>query len=409
MRKLTGKASDRALGCVLLGLIFSCCAGPREEIEVGRVAPVTVEPAMVRVGRVGSPDLSDDLPRESLEEAVRGSLAYYARLDPNKPVPFGRDSYTVKDMQRLLQQFLELLDEDLDGKARRNAMNDRFFVYRGGGKEKEVRFTGYYEPILYGSRLPGIDYTVPIYSVPADLITADLGLFRSSLEGVRIVGRYKEGTLVPYYSRHEIDRLEVLSGRGYEIAWVQDPVDAFFMQIQGSGKILLPDRSVLYLHYAAGNGRPYRGVGNLLVGKGEIKDDEKSLRVIRNYLKSHPEESASIMDYNESYVFFEVVSEGPLGSLGARLTPGRSIAMDTDLYPRGALAYIETEAPVIGEDGRPTSWKPIRRFVLVQDTGGAIRGPNRGDVFWGEGEEAGKQAGWMNRPGNIHFFAPKPR
>lgn len=408
MSQRTGKASSRAFGYMLLGLIFSSCAAPKEEVEVRRVPTVTAEPAMFRVGRVGSADLSDDLSRESLEEAVRMSLAYYARLDPTTAVAFGKDRYTVKDMQRLFQQFLDLMGEDLDGKARRRAMNDRFFVYRGGGSEKEVRFTGYYHPVLYGSRLPGIDYTVPIYSVPADLITADLGLFRSDLEGIRIVGRYKKGALVPYYSRHEIDRLEVLSGRGYEIAWVQDPVDAFFMQIQGSGKILLPDRSVINLHYAAGNGRPYRGIGNVLVGRGEITEDEKSLWAIKRYLKFHPEERASIMDYNERYVFFEVVSEGPVGSLGVRLTPGRSIALDPDLYPRGALAYVETEAPVIGEDGRPLSWTPIRRFVLVQDTGGAVRGPHRGDVFWGEGEEAGRQAGWMNRPGKIHFFAPKP-
>jgi membrane-bound lytic murein transglycosylase A len=408
MTKSTGKAVDRALGIVLLGLILACCAAPKEEIREKRVPPVPAEESMVRVGKMSSPDLSDGLPRETLIQAVRKSLGYYARLDPNQPVSFGKDRYTVKAMQRMLHQFLELLDENLDGKAKKKAMFERFVVYRGGGREKQVAFTGYYEPVLYGSRLPGIDFAAPIYRVPADLITVDLGLFRSNLQGIRITGRYKEGTLVPYYTRHEIDRLGLLNGKGYELAWVQDPVEAFFLQIQGSGRIILPDRSVLHVHYAASNGRPYRGIGNLLVERGEISADEKSLWALRRYLQSHPGEQASILDYNESYVFFEVVPEGPLGSLGLRLTPGRSIAMDLDLYPRGALAYIETEVPVIGEDGRPVAWAETRRFVVVQDTGGAIRGPSRGDIFWGDDEEAGNQAGWMNRPGKIYFFAPKP-
>jgi membrane-bound lytic murein transglycosylase A len=409
MTTLTGKAVDRACGIVLVGLILVCCAGPKEEIEEQRVLPVAAELSMVRVGKTSSSDLSDGLPRETLVQAVRKSLAYYARLDPNRPVYFGKDRYTAKGMQRMLQQFLELLDENLDGKAKKNAMCERFSVYRGGGREKQVHFTGYYEPVLYGSRLPGIDFTAPIYRVPADLITVDLGLFQNNLKGTRIAGRYKEGTLVPYYTRHEIDRLGLLNGRGYELAWVKDPVEAFFLQIQGSGKIILPDRSVLNVHYPASNGRPYRGIGNLLVERGDIPADEKSLWALKRYLQSHPGEQASIMDYNERYVFFEVVPEGPLGSLDVRLTPGRSIAMDLDLYPQGALAYIETEVPVIGGDGRPVAWEQTRRFVLVQDTGGAIRGPSRGDIFWGDDEEAGTQAGWMNRPGKIYFFAPKPQ
>jgi membrane-bound lytic murein transglycosylase A len=397
------------VGFGFVALVLASCAAPREEIEEPLEAPPTVEESLVRTGKLSVADLSDDLPRATLKEAVDKSLAYYARLDPNKPVLFGKDRYTVRDMQAMLQQFLKLLDEPLDGKGIKDAMRERFVAYRGGGRTKEVQFTGYYEPVLYGSRLPGLDYTVPIYRVPSDLIKADLGLFRKNLEGIRIVGRYREGTLVPYYTRHEIDRLGLLNGRGYEIAWLQDPVDVFFLHIQGSGKIILPDRSVLHVHYASGNGRAYRGIGNLLVGEGAIPAEEKSMWAIKKYMKANPAEQAAIMDYNESYVFFEVVPGGPLGSLGVRLTAGRSIAMDPACYPRGALAYIETEVPVMGEDGRPVSWETIRRFVLVQDAGGAIKGPNRGDVFWGDAEDAGLEAGWMNRTGKIYFFAPKSR
>jgi len=409
MRRLTGRAVGRIVGFGFVGLILASCAAPREEIEDRREPPTAVEESLVRAGKLSVPDLSDDLPRATLEEAVKKSLAYYARLDPKKPVRFGKDRYTVRDMQTMLHQFLEVLDEPLDGKEIRDAVRERFVAYRGGGRTKEVRFTGYYEPVLYGSRLPGLDYTVPIYRVPADLIKVDLGLFRKSLQGTRIVGRYREGTLVPYYTRHEIDRLGLLNGRGDEIAWLQDPVDVFFLHIQGSGKVILPDRSVLHVHYGAGNGRPYRGIGNLLVGEGAISAEDKSMWAIKKYLKANPAEQAGIMDYNESYVFFEVVPGGPLGSLGVRLTAGRSIALDPACYPRGALAYIETEVPVIGEDGRPTSWETVRRFVLVQDAGGAIKGPNRGDIFWGDAEEAGLQAGWMNRIGKIYLFAPKAR
>jgi membrane-bound lytic murein transglycosylase A len=409
MSGLTGRTVVRIIGFGFVGLILASCAAPGEEIEERRAPPTAVEESLVRAGKLSVPDLSDDLPRATLKEAVERSLAYYARLDPKKPVHFGKDRYTVRDMKAMLNQFLALLDEPLDGKAIKDAMRERFVAYRGGGRTKEVRFTGYYEPVLYGSRLPGLDYTVPIYRVPDDLIKADLGLFRESLKGTRIVGRYREGTLVPYYTRHEIDRLGLLNGRGYEIAWLQDPVDVFFLQIQGSGKVILPDRRVLHVHYAASNGRPYRGIGNLLVGQGAIPAEDKSMWALKKYLKSNPSEQAGIMDYNESYVFFEVVPGGPLGSLGVRLTAGRSIAMDPDCYPRGALAYVETEVPVIGEDGRPVSWETVRRFVLVQDAGGAIRGPNRGDIFWGDDEDAGMQAGWMNRTGKIYLFAPKVR
>lgn len=407
MSGLTGRAVGRIVGFGFVGLILASCAAPKEEIEEQRVPPTAMEESLVRAGKLSVPDLSDDLPRATLKEAVKRSLAYYARLDPKKPVHFGKDRYTVRDMKAMLHQFLALLEEPLDGKAIKDAIRERFVVYQGGGRKKKVRFTGYYEPVLYGSRLPGLDYTVPIYRVPGDLIKADLGLFQESLKGTRIVGRYREGSLVPYYTRHEIDRLGLLNGRGYEIAWLQDPVDVFFLHIQGSGKVILPDRRVLHVHYAAGNGRPYRGIGNLLVERGSISAEDKSMWALKKHLKSNPAEQARIMDYNESYVFFEVVPGGPLGSLGVRLTAGRSIAMDPGCYPRGALAYIETEVPVIGEDGRPLSWETVRRFVLVQDAGGAIRGPNRGDIFWGDDEDAGMQAGWMNRTGKIYFFAPK--
>ncbi len=393
---------------VLLVLLAVGCAGPgKGKVAEEEVAPREGGGGIRKAGRFGLPSFSDDLSPAGLEEAVRKSLEYYAGLDPDSPVDFGKDRYRVKDLQRSLQDFLGWVRGGLGSAEKKKAIRKAFRIYQGGGSKGEVLFTGYYEPSLPGCRLPGLECMVPIYGVPRDLVTVDLGLFRRDLKGMRIVGRYRGGRLVPYYSRHEIDRLGVLKGKGYEIAWVRDPVEAFFLHVQGSGRILLPDGEVLHVHYAASNGRPYRGIGNLLVRAGKIRKEEKSLWALKRYLKSRPGERDRLMDYNESYVFFEVVSDGPIGSLGVRLTPGRSLALDPAYYPRGALAYIETEVPVLGDDDRPVSWKRVGRFVLVQDAGGAIKGPARADLFWGHGDKAGAEAGWMNRPGKLYFLAPK--
>jgi membrane-bound lytic murein transglycosylase A len=212
--------------------------------------------------------------------------------------------------------------------------------------------------------------------------------------------------LVPYYSRQEIDRLGLLEGRSLEIAWVADPVEAFFLHIQGSGKILLPDGGYLRVHYAVSNGRPYRSVGRLLVDTGRISRGQASASSIMDYLKAHPEGRDPLMDYNERYVFFEETKEGPLGNLNILLTPGRSLATDQRLYPPGVLAYVETEVPVVDSNGRFVEWRSMGRFMVNQDTGAAILGPNRADIYWGSGESAGRQAGFMHSQGRLYFLAP---
>jgi len=383
------------------------CTGAREGVADGSSGMTVPESAMQRIYGWSVPDLSDDLPLEGLLEAVRGSMEFYEGQDRNLAYRFGKDLYKASELKTSLQNFITLMEQTGYQDERRKLIKDRFHLYRAGDKQKKVLFTGYFEPVLYGSRLPGIDSMVPVYGVPSDLITVDLSKFMPEEKGKRLIGRYQGGTLVPYYTRYEIDRLGILSGRGYEIAWVQDPVEAFFLQVQGSGKIIFPDGSVVHVHYAANNGRPYRSIGELLTRTGKIPGEQMSMHALKAYLKAHPEELERTLDYNQRYVFFEEVPTGPLGSTGVPLTPERSLATDPKVYPPGALVYVETEVPVLGDDGMPARWQRIQRFVLNQDAGGAIRGPGRADLFWGSGETAGQVAGWMNRAGNMYFLAPK--
>jgi membrane-bound lytic murein transglycosylase A len=192
-----------------------------------------------------------------------------------------------------------------------------------------------------------------------------------------------------------------------EIAWVEDSIDLFFLHIQGSGLIRLPDGALLSVGYAAQNGRPYRSIGRLLIDRGEVPREEMSMQRLRRYLNDNPQARVEVFNTNESYVFFRVLQGGPLGSLEVPVTPGRSIATDARLFPKGAMVLIQTEIPRIDGDGRLAGWRPITRFALNQDTGGAIRGLQRADIYFGSGREAAGLAGYMNRPGKMFFLVAK--
>ena len=242
---------------------------------------------------------------------------------------------------------------------------------------------------------------------PDDLITADLGLFRDSLKGEKVVGRVDGKSFVPYFSREQIEG-GALAGRGLEAAWCSDPVDIFFMQVQGSGVLAYDDGVRVHANYAGANGRPYRSIGKLLIDQGISSRDEMSLAFLKKYLKEHPEESDAVMDYNESYVFFRLEDDGPYGCLGVPVTGERTIATDKRLYPPGALAFIDTEAPLPLPDGS-VGWGPYRGFVMDQDTGGAIKGPGRVDIYFGSGEQAAFRAGYMKRKGRLYYLAGRKR
>ena len=261
----------------------------------------------------------------------------------------------------------------------------------------EGLFTGYYEPLLQGSLSPGGVYTTPLYAKPDDMITVDLGLFVDDLEGRQVTGQLEGGKLVPYHDRTEIDA-GALAERNLEIVWVDDPVDAFFLHIQGSGRVQLENGGEMRVGYAGQNGHAYFAIGRELVARGALTKEEVSLQTIREWLLAHPDEAFDVMGMNASYIFFrELEGPGPIGSQGVPLTPERSLAVDRDFIPMGVLLWVDTTLP---------DNAPYRRLMVAQDTGGAIKNPVRGDIFFGAGARAEDLAGHMRQQGRMWLLLP---
>jgi membrane-bound lytic murein transglycosylase A len=254
-----------------------------------------------------------------------------------------------------------------------------------GRSDGSVLLTGYHEPVIDASDRPSAEYTVPVLGLPAD--------FSGGWRDLR------------YLSRADIEAGQ-LGAAARPLAWARDPIDVFFMEVEGSGTLRFPDGREVRVGPAATNGRPYRSIGRLLIDEGRLTEETVSMQSIRTWLKENPSERARVLRYNQSVVFFRRLDGPPLGSLGVPLTPARSIATDARIFPAGGLAFIRTERPLRLPDGRVV-WSPISRFVLNQDTGGAIRGPGRVDVFWGRGGAADLAASEMKQLGDLYFLVPK--
>lgn len=353
--------------------------------------------------------IGDDLDPESLDSAIRQSLDYLRKLPPDRVVGEQPRPLTAKEVSDSLLAFTKLLESWHCMECLAREINTRFDLLASSAEPElsKILFTGYYQPVLQGSLAPSEKFRYPIYAKPADLITAERVRLTPKMAVDKIFGRAEGEQFLPHYSRREIDEAGSLGGLGLEIAWVEDPVDLFFLHIQGSGIIQLADGNNLHVGYAGQNGRPYRSIGRMLIDSGKVSREEMSMQKLRQYLNDHPQERNEIFAYNESYIFFRVNPEGPLGSLDVPVTAGRSIATDGRLFPKGALALMQTEVPIIDGTGGLTGWKPVVRFVLNQDTGGAIRGPQRADYYFGTGERAGGLAGYMNRPGRLFFLVFK--
>jgi len=297
------------------------------------------------------------------------------------------------------------LIDPADDAASRRFFEKAFLPFRlANNADPTGLFTGYYEIELRGSRRREGGFTTPLLRRPPDLVMVELGLFRPAWRGERIAGRVENGQLKPYASRREIER-GALAQRGLELFWVDDPVDAFFLHIQGSGRLRLPDGAVARVGYDGQNGQPYVPLGRLLVERGALPRDAVSMQTIRAWLAAHPNDAAALMDENPSYVFFRemaspVDDSGPLGAQGVALTAGRSLAVDRAFLPLGAPLWLDLEDPAEG-NGR------LRRLVVAQDTGGAIRGPVRGDLFWGCGPQAAERAGMMKDRGTYYLLLPR--
>lgn len=288
-----------------------------------------------------------------------------------------------------------------DHAAARRTLESLFQPWAAGADgNPDGLFTGYYESALRGSWKRQGKYQTPLYKRPADLVMVDLGEFRPTLKGERVAGRVVDGQLKPYADRKAIDG-GALAGRNLELLYVDDPVDAFFLHIQGSGRVTLPDGSQVRIGYDGQNGHPYVAIGRELVARGALTRDEVSMQSIRAWLEAHPADAKGLMDVNPSFVFFRrLEGEGPLGGQGVALTPGRSLAVDRTFIAYGVPLWLDAEDPLQARTR-------IRRLLVAQDTGGAIRGPVRGDVFWGHGEEAEKRAGLMKSQGRYWLLLPK--
>lgn len=261
--------------------------------------------------------------------------------------------------------------------------------------------TGYYQPLLKGSRSRSERYRYPLYSRPADLVTVELGSVYPELNGRRLRGKLSGSKLAAYYSRGEID-LAQSPLAGNELIWVDDIVDLFFLQIQGSGIIQLENGQQVPVGYADQNGHPYQSIGRVLIERGELTADKASMQGIKDWGRRNPEKLRDLLNSNPSYVFFRELPgglHGPIGALGVPISGERSIAIDPRYIPLGAPVWLSTT--------QPNSSKPLQRLVMAQDTGGAIKGPVRADFFWGAGFEAGRQAGAMKQQGRLWVLLPK--
>jgi membrane-bound lytic murein transglycosylase A len=342
-------------------------------------------------------------PKRGLEAFRRSCIALATRPDDT---PLGGVNYagTASDWRQPCLTAATVPADDVA--AARAFFEAEFTAYRVTEETDTGLFTGYYEPQLRGSRTRYGQYQTPLYGIPEDLVSVDLGLFRDNLKGQRIVGQVTSGRLVPYPDRAAIEIGGLAQAK--PLVYVDDAIDAFFLQIQGSGRIVLDDGSVVRAAYGAQNGHAYTAIGAVLIRRGDLKREEVSMQSIRAWLTHHPEEAQQIMNANASYVFFteQALGDPALGAAGAQgvpLTPEASLAVDLTLHALGVPVWLETTAP------DPDAAQPERRFdrlVVMQDTGGAIRGPIRGDVYWGYDPDAGSIAGRMRSEGRMTVLLP---
>lgn len=379
----------RLLSILLLLLVTGCSVAPRSGL-------VPTSPDQL-------PQLLDDGDMSALRQAVQRSLRYYRQRPTSARFNYGELSYTPREMIASMQHLLHLLEHH-QGEALHRRIREEFHFFESRNEQGEAFFTGYYEPIVRGARGASIDYPTPLYAMPSDLIRVDLGRFDEELKGRMLWGKRRDNQLLPYDSRSEIVYNNSLKGRAEPLAYLENDIELFFLQIQGSGLVRTSEGELLRLNYAGQNGHSYFAIGRLL--QDAIPPEQMSLQSIKQYLYDHPEEVQSILSSNPSYTFFRRVEEGPLGNIQVPLTPGRSVAMDHRLAPQGGLLWFESRySPLsLSEQGEA---KSLRRFGLIQDTGGAIRGHGRADLFWGSGAPAERLAGPMKESGRLFWLVAR--
>jgi membrane-bound lytic murein transglycosylase A len=374
---------------LLLMLLGGCAAAPQLPPVAPPVAPPAVlpppAPALLRGSWNAVVGWTEDDPGQAWDAFLQSCAALKSQpawqpVCNAAPALQGRDSAT-------LRAFFE-------------ANFTPYQVSNPDGSSQGL-VTGYYEPQLQGSRHPSARYSYPLYAAPEDLLVIDLSAVYPELKNMRLRGRLQGNRVTPYYNRAEIEHGDApLKGR--EILWVDDPIDLFFLQIEGSGRVVLDNGKTVRVGYADQNGYPYKSIGRVLVERGEMPLERASMQGIKEWTQKNPDKLTELLNQNASYVFFREMPNhlgGPLGALGVPLTAGRSIAVDARTIPLGAPVFLATTWP--------NSDRPLNRLMLAQDTGGAIRGAVRADFFWGFGGDSAAMAGSMRQSGKMWVLLPQ--
>lgn len=378
----------------------------------GCARPKAVSPEKAfREIHVSPDEISDDLDFSGLNDAI----THQRRVLRNKPetmMRFGTVTISRGAYSDALDKLSAVLQDSrtTSEKIRFIGENFRFFEIYGGSDWGEILLTSYFEPIIPGSLKKSARFSQPLYAKPADLVTIDLQKFSPRFkEESTLRARVHEGKVIPYYSRHEIDSKRALQGKGLELCWV-DPIDAFFLQIQGSGTVTLANGQELFITYAEKNGHKYEPIGKFL--KDRIAPMPVTMQRIEALARTmSPQEKAELFEKNPSYVFFTKSKQRALTSLGVPATPGRTIAADPKFAPKGALALVTFSKPIFTETANHETVESkgprVSRFVLDQDSGGAITGTDHIDLFWGRGDEAKKVAGVLQDQARILYLVPR--
>ncbi len=382
-------------------------------------APLKSDKDLMRLGK--TPEVvADDLGYRDLLEALNQNIIHLSK--GRAPLMFGEVKVERSFYLEQIQALKKSLQEDPTGALFQAELRKRFEFREVYGEREwgDVLVTSYFTPLLLGSPLRTEQHSSPLYALPEDLVTVDLDAYREllpewlsganspkSIRGRLVYENGKPSKVVPYFSRDEVDEEVSLRGRGLEIAWV-DPIDAFFLQIQGSGMVRFEDGREIYVGYAGQNGHQYVAIGRYLLDV--IPKEKMSMQAIVSHLRSlSPEEKNELLFKNPSYVFFRELPGRPMTSSGATVHSGRTIATDRTLFPKLTMAYLEFEKPQFdsSESFEPSSWVKVSRFVFDQDTGGAIKGPGHIDLYWGEGPGALQAAGVMRGRGRLYYLVPR--
>jgi 3D (Asp-Asp-Asp) domain-containing protein len=361
---------------VLLALVASACTVPGPGVKGPSGPPLPPTPLVA----AALPPIADDLALDGVAKGAITSELYFARRAsaPAEVFELGRDRYSRDDL-RVSNAHVFNLVETLDPAEVPAALARDCIAYaaNGGG-----RFTAYYEPVYVARRQRDERFRWPIYAMPAD--------------------QRAQAT------RKEIDFEGALGGAGLELYWLADPVDVYFLHVQGSARLALGDGSTVRVGYAGNNGYKYESIGRWMLDRGLIEGSESSADGLKDWLRAHPERQAEVFAANPRYIFFRDLGpmgeRGPVGAYGQSIVAGRSVAADPDYIPPGVLVYFETHAPQLDPDGNLTGLRPMRRLAFNHDKGGAIRGPGRVDIFWGTGARAGREAGFVSEAGRLYVL-----